>query len=122
MKAFLPGRHILADMHGIAAGLLNHPALLERVLRAAALEAGAEILFSHFHHFGEAQGVTGVVLLSESHISIHTWPEIGFAALDVFMCGNAEPEKAVRHVLDQLKPDHVEQQVVNRQVRAALTS
>jgi S-adenosylmethionine decarboxylase len=47
------------------------------------------VLFSHFHAFGEGQGVTGVVLLAESHITIHTWPECGFAAADIFMCGSA---------------------------------
>ena len=49
----------------------------------------------HFHPFGPGRGVTGVLLLKESHISIHTWPEHGFAAVDVFMCGNARPERAV---------------------------
>jgi S-adenosylmethionine decarboxylase len=55
----------------------------------------ARVLFSHFHAFGEGQGVTGVVLLAESHITIHTWPECGFAAADIFMCGSAQPELAL---------------------------
>jgi S-adenosylmethionine decarboxylase len=52
-------------------------------------------LSSHFHAFGSEAGVTGVVLLAESHISIHTWPEFGFAAVDIFMCGQAEPQRAL---------------------------
>jgi S-adenosylmethionine decarboxylase len=75
--------------------LLADPAALGQILRQAAIAAGAHILFSHFHHFGQQQGVTGVLLLAESHISIHTWPEQGFAAADVFMCGQAEPERAL---------------------------
>jgi len=65
------------------------------LLRAGAEAAGARILHSHFHSFGEAMGVTGVVLLAESHISIHTWPEYGFAAADIFMCGEAQPKLAL---------------------------
>ena len=57
--------------------------------------AGATILHSHFHHFSPNGGVSGVVVLAESHISIHTWPERNFAALDVFMCGDAKPAKTV---------------------------
>ncbi|UUZ57112.1 adenosylmethionine decarboxylase [Massilia sp. H-1] len=52
-------------------------------------------MHSHFHSFGAAQGVTGVLLLAESHISIHTWPEFGFAAADIFMCGDARPALAL---------------------------
>ena len=80
-----PGRHVLADFHGVAAAGLSDAAALERQLLAAADAAGARVLSAHFHHFGEGAGVTGVVMLSESHISIHTWPEHGYAALDVFM-------------------------------------
>ena len=53
--------------------------------------AGARVLGARFHPFGPGQGVTGVLLLAESHISIHTWPEHGYAAVDVFMCGDAQP-------------------------------
>jgi S-adenosylmethionine decarboxylase len=65
------------------------------MLRAAALAAGARILHGHFHTFGAGGGVTGVLLLAESHISIHTWPEERFAAVDIFMCGAARPELAL---------------------------
>jgi S-adenosylmethionine decarboxylase len=98
------GEHLLADFYGIAAAPLKDAAFLERLLREAAQQAGATVLSSHFHIFGEEEGVTGVVLLSESHISIHTWPETGFAALDVFMCGSALPERALQHAARVLKP------------------
>ena len=99
MSAFLPrGRHLLADFHGVAAGRLDDAAAIEALLRAAAAAADATPVAGHFHPFGPGLGVTGVLLLKESHISIHTWPEHGFAAVDVFMCGAARPDKAVEAI------------------------
>jgi S-adenosylmethionine decarboxylase len=98
------GLHLLADLHGIAPALLTDPAQLDALLREAALAAGARILHSHFHAFGEGQGVTGVLLLAESHISIHTWPESGFAAADVFMCGACQPQRALEVIEAALQP------------------
>ncbi|MES2322609.1 MAG: adenosylmethionine decarboxylase [Pseudomonadota bacterium] len=89
------GIHLLADFYGIDAGKLVATSDIDALLRAGAEAAGARILHSHFHSFGDAMGVTGVVLLAESHISIHTWPEFGFAAADIFMCGNAQPQLAL---------------------------
>ena len=63
--------------------------------RRAIKEAGATLLHMHFHEFSENGGVSGVAVLAESHISIHTWPERGYAAVDVFMCGSAEPHKVL---------------------------
>lgn len=98
------GRHLLADLHGIAPHCLSDPARIEALLREAAALAGATPLAGHFHHFGEGLGVTGVLLLCESHMTIHTWPEHGFAAIDVFMCGEAEPERAVEALRLHLQP------------------
>jgi len=96
--------HLIADLHGIASAKLTDVAAIEALLRQAALAAGATIVYSHFHAFGPGQGVTGVVLLAESHISIHTWPEIGFAALDIFMCGRAKPGQALAVIEAGLAP------------------
>ncbi|MDC8757796.1 adenosylmethionine decarboxylase [Janthinobacterium fluminis] len=98
------GTHLLADLSGIAAEKLNRSGDIESLLRGAARAAGAQVLHSHFHSFGEGQGVTGVVLLAESHISIHTWPEFGFAAADVFMCGAAQPQLALDIIDAALQP------------------
>jgi S-adenosylmethionine decarboxylase len=68
-------------------------ALVETALRGAASAAGATLLEVRLHSFGAGQGVTGVAMLAESHISIHTWPEHGYAAVDIFLC-------APRHELD----------------------
>lgn len=98
------GTHVLADLSGIAAEKLSSCEGLDRLLRAAAEAANARVLHSLFHGFGDGQGVTGVVLLAESHISIHTWPECGFAAADIFMCGNAQPELALAIIESALQP------------------
>jgi S-adenosylmethionine decarboxylase len=100
------GRHILADLHGIEPGLLRDADGLRDLLTEAARTARANVLGAHFHHFGGAAGVTGVVLLSESHITIHTWPEHGYAALDIFMCGDGAPEQALEHIRRALRPAH----------------
>lgn len=109
MSAFQPrGRHLLADFHGVVPGRLADPAAIEALLRAAADAAGATPVGGHFHPFGPGLGVTGVLLLQESHISIHTWPEHGFAAVDVFMCGAARPEKAIEAIAAALAAGSVE--------------
>ena len=83
------GTHLLVDLWG--ARNLGDKEAVDAALRAAAVAAGATILHSHFHHFGPDPGVSGVVVLAESHISIHTWPERDFAAVDIFMCGSCNP-------------------------------
>lgn len=87
------GIHLLVDLQG--AQRLDEPAHVAAVLVQAARAAGCTILHQHFYHFGPDTGVTGMLLLAESHISIHTWPETGYAAVDVFMCGNCDPHDAL---------------------------
>ena len=96
-----PGLHLLLDLWGCRG--LDDAAGLETLLRAAAEAAGARVLGAGFHPFAGG-GVTGVVLLAESHITVHTWPEHGFAAFDIFMCGAAEPARAQAVILQRLAP------------------
>lgn len=77
--------HLIADLEGCHR--LDDLAHVEEVLRAAAEAAGATVVGVHLHHFGPGMGVTGVAMLAESHITIHTWPEAGVAAADLFVCG-----------------------------------
>jgi S-adenosylmethionine decarboxylase len=104
------GSHILADLRGVDAAVLSDETVLERLLSEAASTAGARVLSRHFHRFGAGGGITGVVLLAESHISIHTWPECQLAAVDIFMCGMADAKRALAVLIDALAPTdcHVE--------------
>jgi len=87
------GMHLLIDLW--EASRLNDPAHIDAALREAAEAAGATILHGHFHHFSPNGGVSGVLVLAESHISIHTWPERDFAAIDIFMCGACDPRRSL---------------------------
>lgn len=87
------GTHLIVDLWG--ARRLDDIAHIESTLKRCIEVSGATLLHIHLHHFTPNMGVSGVAVLAESHISIHTWPECGYAALDVFMCGDAEPEKSV---------------------------
>jgi len=87
------GTHIILDCWG--ATRLNELAHIESALREAIDVSGATLLHIHLHHFTPNGGVSGVAVLAESHISIHTWPERDYAALDIFMCGDTQPEKAI---------------------------
>jgi len=88
-----PGLHLLIDFWN--AKHLQDQAHIENALNAAAQACGATVLGLYLHSFGENAGITGVAVLAESHISIHTWPEINYIALDVFMCGSANAHQAV---------------------------
>jgi S-adenosylmethionine decarboxylase len=98
------GIHSLVDLFGVEPARLADCEGLESILREVAQAAGARVLFARFHSFGNGLGVTGVVLLAESHISIHTWPEAGFAAADIFLCGQADPERALCALIHALAP------------------
>jgi S-adenosylmethionine decarboxylase len=87
------GTHLIVDLWH-ASNLDDLPAV-EQALRVAADCAGATLLNVDLHRFSPNGGISGVAVLAESHISIHTWPEISYAAVDVFMCGNAQPHKAI---------------------------
>ncbi|MEJ2609451.1 MAG: adenosylmethionine decarboxylase [Candidatus Thiodiazotropha sp.] len=106
------GRHLIADFFG--AEHLQDSAHIERALLAAALAAGAKVLNSHIHDFDEGQGVTGVITLAESHISIHSWPEHDYAAIDIFMCGNANPLIALKSLEEALRPTKTNIHVIER--------
>jgi S-adenosylmethionine decarboxylase proenzyme len=88
------GTHLLVECRGCTPAVLNDAERLEEALRAAAQAIGASVVSATFHAFSP-HGVTGVLLLAESHLSIHTWPEYGFAALDLFTCGESDPRGAL---------------------------
>jgi S-adenosylmethionine decarboxylase len=87
------GQHLLVEYHGCDVQTLDSVQAIERLMNRAAEAAGATVVTSTFHRFAP-QGVSGVVVIEESHLSIHTWPECGYAAVDFYTCGDCEPERA----------------------------
>lgn len=90
------GQQIVAEFYECDTEVLNHPARIEEIMCEAALAAGATIVSKVFHTFSP-HGVSGAVIIAESHLAIHTWPEYGYAAVDLFTCGDTVvPEAAYR--------------------------
>lgn len=100
------GRHLLLDLWDGEG--LDDAAHIDCALRRSVEAAGATLLHIHLHEFTENGGVSGVAVLAESHISIHTWPEWNYAALDVFMCGDTDPLKASEMLREAFKPGRME--------------
>ena len=99
------GTHLLIDFWG--AENLTDIDLMEAKFKECVEVCGATLLHIHLHHFTPNGGISGVAVLAESHISVHTWPERGYAAFDIFMCGDAQPEKAVPVLKGAFKPRSV---------------
>lgn len=110
------GTHIIAELNfkdDQKSYLYDHDQILDD-LKEACLAAGAQILSSESHNFGDGFGVTGVVILAESHASFHTWPEHNYMALDIFMCGNCDPSKALAAFCRFAVPLYVETKSLQR--------
>lgn len=99
------GSHLIIDLYD--ATRLDDLPYIEETLKTCVEEAGATLLHIHLHPF-EPTGVSGVAVLAESHISVHTWPEAGYAAFDVFMCGDARPERCVEVLERAFRPGRSE--------------
>jgi len=126
------GRHVAVDTWGVDFDLLNNAEFLEAHMVEAAEACGATVLSVQAKQF-EPQGATVLVLLSESHLSIHTYPEKGFAALDCYTCGETvDPQLAIDYMISILKPSTVhakklvrgmgELQVVEPDMKTAVAS
>lgn len=115
------GRHVLAEMYGCDFDILNDVKKVEEIMVNAALEAGAEIREVVFHKFSP-QGVSGVVVISESHLAIHTWPELGYAAVDVFTCGEkVDPWDACNYLAEKFGAQHMAANETKRGIISAIT-
>jgi S-adenosylmethionine decarboxylase len=101
------GVHVLAEMWGASADLLNDAERIEEILGKAVIAGEATLINICVHQFAP-HGVTGTVTLAESHICIHTWPEANYAAIDVFMCGRGDAHKALDYLKQVFSPGRVE--------------
>jgi S-adenosylmethionine decarboxylase len=99
------GTHLIIDLWD-AEGL-DDEKRVEQALRDCVAAAGATLIAMNVHRFSENGGISGIAVLAESHISIHTWPERAYAALDIFMCGGAKPALAIPVLKAAFKPRHV---------------
>ncbi|BAB06867.1 adenosylmethionine decarboxylase [Halalkalibacterium halodurans] len=97
------GRHVIAELWGCDVDKLNDLSFIEQVFVDAALKAGAEVREVAFHKFAP-QGISGVVIISESHLTIHSFPEHGYASIDVYTCGDRiDPNVASNYIAEALK-------------------
>jgi S-adenosylmethionine decarboxylase proenzyme len=109
------GRHVLLELCDCPHGLLDSVERLEPLLRACAEEGGATVVSTHFHRFAP-QGVSGVVVIEESHVTIHTWPEYGYAAVDVFTCGREMvAERIAERIIERMECGRHETKSLRRQ-------
>ncbi len=98
------GKHLLIELNDCNHDLLNDLDTIRDIMLAAAVGCGATVLGESFHRFSP-QGISGVIIIAESHLTIHTWPEHGYAAADIFTCGTTVmPEKAADIIIDRFAP------------------
>ncbi len=91
------GKHYLAEYFDCDSSIINDRDLMERIMLDAARIAGVTVIKPFFHEFSP-HGISGVVVIAESHFAVHTWPEHSYAAVDLFSCGNFNSEEALRHI------------------------
>lgn len=96
------GTHLLIDLWG--ASRLDESSFIEQTLRSCVTACNATLMHIHLHEFSGSGGISGVAVLAESHISVHTWPERDYAAFDVFMCGDTDPLKVIDVLNDAFNP------------------
>ena len=107
------GQHLLAEYRGCDPAVLDDRDAIARALDAAARAAGATVLSAHLHRF-TPRGVSGVLIIQESHLSIHTWPEHGYAAVDFYTCGAGDPALAHATLARALRAEVCETMLVER--------
>lgn len=114
-------KHLLVEYHGCDCAVLDDVDAVRAIMRRAAEAAGATVVAEVFHPY-RPQGVTGVLVIEESHFSVHTWPECGYAAVDFYTCGACEPERADMVLREGLRAERAEALLVRRGLRAEASS
>ncbi len=115
MESVVPtvGMHYVVEAAGCSREILSDGRKLEQIFKDAARAARMTVKASHFFRFSPS-GISGTVIVAESHISIHTWPEEGYAAIDVYTCGESDPEKAVDYILEKIGAKHAHVSEIKR--------
>ena len=106
------GKHIIVDLW--RSSFDNKINTLKKMIKEAVKLSRAKIINIHMHRFGKEQGITGIAVLAESHISVHTWPERKYIAFDIFMCGDTFPELASEYLIKTLKPKRKKIEIIKR--------
>ena len=119
MKIDALGRHIIVEYYDCDSETLRQPKLVEQYMKQAAILTNATIVESFFHHFSP-WGVSGAVIIAESHLTIHTWPEYGYAAVDLFTCGDLDPWKGFDYLEDVFGAKHSESMELTRGVEGKI--
>jgi S-adenosylmethionine decarboxylase proenzyme len=107
------GRHVLLELHQCPADLLKAGQQLEACLKTAAEKMGATVVTSNFHQFAP-YGISGVVIIQESHLTLHTWPEHGYAAVDIFTCGDIDLEAGINYLVAAFEAQRSDWQLYER--------
>ena len=107
------GRHLLLELGGCDPEVLATVEHVRRAMLAAAAAIGATVIEETFHRFSP-HGISGVVVIAESHLTIHAWPESGYAAVDVFTCGDRDPNGATGVLVERLRATSVEKREILR--------
>ncbi|MFP4106067.1 MAG: adenosylmethionine decarboxylase [Phycisphaerae bacterium] len=108
------GIHLIVELWG--ARHMTDPQRIKEIMTEAVDACGATLLSIDLHVFSPGGGVSGVAVLSESHISIHTWPEFAYAAMDIFVCGTLDPHKTVPVLREGFRPDSIQVMEIKRGV------
>ena len=114
------GKQIIVELYDCKSDLLSNPEMINEIMCAAAEAMKATIVTSTFHHFSPL-GVSGVVVIKESHLTIHTWPEFSYAAVDIFTCGDIDMNKGLNYLQEKLEAQSVESKELIRGERLILS-
>lgn len=107
------GRHLLAEFYNCSSEVLNNENRIAEIMTAALELSKATIVKPFFHKFSP-HGVSGIIVIAESHLAVHTWPEYSFAAVDLFSCGNFDFIETLKFIRDSLKSDNYSIQDIKR--------
>lgn len=116
------GQHLIVEFYGCDPACIEDPEQVKALMNKAAIEAGASIVSSDFHTFSP-HGVSGVIIIKESHLTVHCWPEYGYASVDIYTCGNqVDPWKSLEILKNGFQAQEMETSLIKRGNKKLLTN